>query len=142
MIEPNLKVPQNTTISAIIALERLGIGGREFRVMVAVKEASEGRRLSWAEFFELLQADREKNNRHVLRTMIYENPYAAVPLPRDLFNGPYDERWGRIEDGSPISRIFAGPDLLKLEHSEQQLSLRLGLMENLARKRPQKRRAR
>ena len=42
MIEPKLKVPQNTTVSAIIALERLGVGGREFRVMVAAKEAAEG----------------------------------------------------------------------------------------------------
>src|SRR5579863_7145024 len=62
MIEPNLKVPQNTTISAIIALERLGVGGREFRVMVAAKEAAEERLLPWTEFLELLQADREKNN--------------------------------------------------------------------------------
>ena len=77
LIHPTLKVPQNTTISAIIALERLGVGGREFRVIVAAKEAGENRRLSWTEFLELLQADQEKNNRHVLRTMVYENPYAA-----------------------------------------------------------------
>ncbi len=142
MIEPNLKVPQNTSISAVIALERLGVGGREFRVMVAAKEASEERRLSWTEFFQLLQADREKNSRHVLRTMVYENPYAAVPLPRDLFNGPYDERWGQIENKPLIGRIFTGPDLKKLEESEQQFDLHLGPLAKLAKRGTKKRRLR
>ena len=141
MIEPNLKVPQNTTISAIIALERLGVGGREFRVMVAAKEAAEERRLSWAEFFESLQADRERHNRHVLRTMVYENPYAAVRLPRDLFNGPYDERWGPIENEPLIGRVFRGPDLQKLEESEQQFDLHLGPLAKLAKNGRQKQRA-
>lgn len=142
MIEPNLKVPQNTTISAIIALERLGVGGREFRVMVAAKEVTEARRLSWAEFFELLQADREKNNRYVLRTMVYENPYAAVPLPRDLFNGPYDERWGPLENKPLIGRIFTGPDLQKLEESEQQFDLHLGPLAKVAKNESKKRQLR
>jgi hypothetical protein len=142
MIEPNLKVPQNTTISAIIALERLRVGGREFQVIVAAKEAAEERRLSWAEFFELLQADREKNNRHVLRTMVYENPYATVPLPRNLFNGPYDERWGPIENQPLIGRLFTGPDLQKLEKSEQQFDLHLGPLAKLAKTGSKKRRLR
>jgi excisionase family DNA binding protein len=142
MIEPNLKVPQNTTISAIIALERFGVGSREFRVMVAAKEAAEERRLPWTEFFELLQTDREKNNRHVLRTMVYENPYAAVSLPRDLFNGPYDERWGPIEERPLIGRIFTGPELQKLEESEQQFDLHLGPLAKLAKLGPKKRRPR
>jgi excisionase family DNA binding protein len=140
LIHPTLKVPQNTTISAIIALERLGVGGREFRVIVAAKEAGENRRLSWTEFLELLQADQEKNNRHVLRTMVYENPYAAVPLPRGIFNGPYDERWGPL-DGEPlIGRIFTGPDLAKLEESERQFDLHLGPIQKLAKDGKRKRR--
>ena len=140
LIHPTLKVPQNTTISAVIALERLGVGGREFRIMVAAKEATENRRLSWTEFFELLQTDKEKNNRHVLRTMVYENPYAAVPLPRDLFNGTYDERWGPL-DGEPlIGRIFAGPELVRLEESERQFDLHLGPIQKLAKDDKRKRR--
>jgi excisionase family DNA binding protein len=142
LINPTLKVPQNTTISAIIALERLGVGGRGFRVIVAAKEAAEDRRLPWMEFFELLQADREKHNRHVLRTMVYENPYAAVPLPRDIFNGPYDERWGPFENEPLIGRIFAGPELLKLEESERQFDLHLGPIQRLAKTGARKRRER
>jgi len=140
MIEPNLKIPQNTTISAIIALERLGVGGREFRVEVAALEETEQRRLTWTEFFERLKADEEKNGRHVLRTMVYENPYASIPLPRDLFMGPYDERWGPIEDQPLIGRIFAGPELAKLEESERQFDLHLGPIQKLAKNGPRKRR--
>jgi hypothetical protein len=29
-----------------------------------------------------------------------------VPLPRDIFNGPYDERYG--QDGADITRVFCG----------------------------------
>ena len=140
MIEPNQKIPQNTTISAIIALERLGVGGREFRVQVAAREAAEQRRLPWSEFFELLQEDREKNNRHALRTIVYENPYAAVPLPRNIFTGPYDERWGPIENEPLIGRIFVGPELLKLEESERQFDLHLGPLQKLMKDGPRKRR--
>jgi excisionase family DNA binding protein len=140
LIEPYLKVPQNTTISAIIALERLGVGGREFQVMVAAKEAAEERRVPWTEFYELLQTDREKNSRHVLRTMVYENPYAAVSVPRDLFNGPYDERWGPLENKPLIGRVFAGPDLQKLEESEQQFDLHLGPIAKWAKNGPKTRR--
>jgi hypothetical protein len=38
--------------------------------------------------------------------MVWENVYARVPLPRDLFNGPCDERYGL--DGGDITRIFCG----------------------------------
>jgi excisionase family DNA binding protein len=140
LIHPTLKVPQNTTISSIIALERLGVGGREFRVMVAAKEAAEDRRLPWTEFVELLRADEEKHNRYVLRTMVYENPHAAVRLPRDIFNGPYDERWGPLENEPFIGRIFAGPELLKLEESERQFDLHLGPIQQMVKNDQRKRR--
>src|SRR5258706_11414363 len=110
--------------------------------MVAATEATEERLLPWTEFFDLLQENREKINRHVLRTMVYENPYAVVPLPRDLFNGPYDERWGPIENQALIGRIFTGPDLLKLEQSERQFNLHLGPLGKLAQSRSRKLRQR
>ncbi|MGA8595753.1 MAG: helix-turn-helix domain-containing protein [Bryobacteraceae bacterium] len=140
LIHPTLKVPQNTTISAIIALERFGVGSREFRVMVVRKEEAERRRLSWTEFFESLESDRQKHNRQVLRTLVYENPYAASPLPRDIFNGPYDERWGRI-DGEPlIGRIFVGKELRKLEESERQFDLHLSPIAKYMKNGPRKKR--
>jgi hypothetical protein len=71
--------------------------------------------------------------------MVYENPHAAVKLPRELFSGPYDERWGRMENESLIGRVFTGPDLQKLEASEQQFDLHLGPIAKLAKSKSKKR---
>jgi hypothetical protein len=38
--------------------------------------------------------------------IVWENVYARVPLPRDIFNGPYDERYGL--DGNDMTRVFCG----------------------------------
>jgi excisionase family DNA binding protein len=141
LIHPNLKVPQNTTISAVIALERLTVGSREFRVAVAEKEAAENRQLPWPEFLDWLQSDREKHERQVLRTLVYENPYAKVPLPKEIFRGAYDERWGMLDDSEHIGRVYTGPELFKLEESERQFDLHLGPLQKAVKKGPGKRRA-
>ncbi|MBI1762164.1 MAG: hypothetical protein HYR56_12095 [Acidobacteria bacterium] len=45
--------------------------------------------------------------RKVLRVVVYENPHASVHLPCDIFNGSYDERWGKVEE-TKIGKIFEG----------------------------------
>lgn len=91
--------------------------------------------MSWNEFFQMLEADREQNERHVLRTLVYENPHAAVPLPRDIFNGPYDECWGPLDD-QQIGRIVVGTELKKLEETEQKFDLHLGPIHRMAKNGP------
>ncbi|HLW83397.1 MAG TPA: hypothetical protein VKS20_15265 [Candidatus Acidoferrales bacterium] len=49
-----------------------------------------------ADYFEELQQG----------VIVWENVYARVPLPRDTFNGPYDERYGL--DGNDMTRVFYG----------------------------------
>jgi hypothetical protein len=49
----------------------------------------------------------------VLRVVVYENPYARIPLSRDLFRGAFDERWGA--EGGLIRRVFVGDRLAALE---------------------------
>jgi hypothetical protein len=46
--------------------------------------------------------------------IVWENPYARIPLRRDLFTGLFDERWGVINDGL-MQRVFRGRALEKLE---------------------------
>jgi hypothetical protein len=94
MIHPHLKTPQNTTISAIIALERFRVGQKEFQILVAQKEFEEQRSLPVEEFMEHLELNHDAYERRVLRTIVYDNPYARKPLPSDIFVGPFDERWG------------------------------------------------
>ena len=41
-----------------------------------------------------------------LGLIVWENAFAATPLPGDLFRGPYDERWAFV--GSDIRRVHVG----------------------------------
>lgn len=118
---------QNTTISAVIAVERLHKGQREQRIRFARKELQEELQqagpLSWEERLERrkpIPSDEEI----VLRTIICDNPHAANPLPHDIFRGNFDERWSHV-DGK-IAPIYVGDRLMDLERREQELDLHLG----------------
>lgn len=134
LIHPHIRVPQNTTVSAVLALERLAVGQREFRIRVGQKETAENCHLSWDQFHELFQRDRSANSRTVLRMIVYENPYAANPLPREIFTGPFDERWGPVPASGYIKRIYAGPELIMLEDAERALELDAGPIQKLVKK--------
>ena len=47
-----------------------------------------------------------------LGVIVWENAVARIPLSRELFTGPYDERWG-FEDGRQ-SVLFRGEQLESL----------------------------
>ncbi len=61
------------------------------------------------------RSDRSLRN---LRAVVHENPYALVGLPRHIFCGPHDERYGQC-DGC-INRIFVGEEIEKLEAEENE----------------------
>jgi hypothetical protein len=107
--------PQNTTISAVIVVQHLDVGARRFRGYIRELQASRGEAVSLEEHLHLMEAEsgtpRDVSLRH-LRVVVHENPYARIPMPRDLFVGPFDERYGPVDRG--IGRIFAGVELLKL----------------------------
>jgi len=44
---------------------------------------------------------------------VYENPYARIPLSRDCFNGPFDQRWGT--EGQFMKRVYVGSELARFE---------------------------
>jgi len=48
-----------------------------------------------------------------LGVIVWENDFARIEFPHDMFCGPYDERWG--QNGDVITRIFAGEGVLTLE---------------------------
>jgi len=133
LLHPHIKKPQNTTISAIIALERFPIGRKEFQMSVAQTELVEERRLSWEELLGRLEAEHIAYERRVLRTIVYENPHAANPLPSDIFTGPFDERWGQA--GDFIAPIYTGTDLAKLRQAEHELELDIGPLQRKRTKR-------
>ena len=126
LIHPHTKAPRNTTISAVIALEKLAIGHRKFRIEIARKEREENRRFSWQEFLESLRNQGDDYGRTALRVLVYENPYGKRRLPANFFAGPFDVRFGPVIGEPYIGRIYVGSEIAKLETAEHELGLDLG----------------
>jgi|ERR1700722_2255469 len=94
---------RNTRISALITLRRIGVGKRRLRRI----QKDDPNLSFWDAYYrtaERFGADFFEERQQGL--IVWENVYARVPLPRDLFNGPWDERYG--QDGTDITRIFCG----------------------------------
>ncbi len=138
LINPRTKNPTNTRISAVIALEKLAVGEKEFHIALARKERAEDRRLSWEETFEFQRSEKEAYQRTALRALVYENPYAAKRLPDDIFMGPYDARWGPEPNEPRITRLYAGAELEKLEAAEKELELDLGPVQKMMKRQQEK----
>lgn len=49
-----------------------------------------------------------------IRVIALENPYARIPLPTELFSGPFDQRWC-MNQGS-LQVAFIGSELERLRH--------------------------
>jgi len=117
MVDYKHRRPQNTTISALIALTPFPVGQRRFEIELYRKERALGRELHLEElshFAEFLTAEGKNTAETALRVVVYENPYARIPLPRDILRGPYDERFGPERES--VLRLFAGAEIDKLEH--------------------------
>lgn len=111
--------PQNTTLSAILVLQRLDVGARRFRLSLRKKEYELGRKLDVEEFFQKLreaEGTEEDYGLTRLRIATHENPYARIPLPRGIFCGPYDELYGEKE--GRIQRLIAGEQIQRVERAE------------------------
>ena len=90
--------PFNTMISALVALGNLHVGYKRFPVVEKRREQELGRKLTSEEFHALaesLDGTEDDISRTILRVRVYENPYAQIPFPDDLFcrwrrkNGPF-----------------------------------------------------
>jgi hypothetical protein len=112
LVHPHQKKPRNSTISAVVALERFPVGEHELEIKVEEAQRCQKHRLLPPEILELWEHDREGHERRVLRAIVYENIHAVRPLPRNIFTGPWDERWGR--DGDNIKPVYVGANLADL----------------------------
>ena len=124
MIDYKRMEPQNTTIAALLVLERFPLGQRTVAVKAGRMERELGRNFTDIEFDSFLRASAHDIERTALRISVYENPYARRPLPRHFFMGPYDQRFG--PDGGQITRVFVGDQLATLERDEHEFGLDLG----------------
>ena len=109
MVRPHSTEPQNTRISALITLRPVRVGYTKYERQVG-NLAREGNHTP-EEYFDA--AAPFDLNEEYLGVIVWENRFASKPFPRELFAGPYDERWGA--DGTELKRIYAGTGILVLE---------------------------
>lgn len=114
--------PQNRTISAILALEQIAVGRRRFGIALKRSQEELGRKLTLEEHLEQIEEARG-TERDVslsqLRVVVCENPYARIPMPREIFRGTYDELYGiDVTTRDRIIRLYAGDQIKQLESQE------------------------
>jgi hypothetical protein len=109
-----------TNISAILILRQFSVRNEllkiEFDAEAKWNEATLQRKLTADELFETTLAIGQRlgdDPQLVTRVKVCVNPFAHHPLPEDIFNGPYDERWAMADDG--LSRVFAGSEVSATE---------------------------
>ena len=112
--------PQNTTISAICALDHFEEGSRRFHIRIEQWERKTGLTCSPETICSMAQdAERTEPDAWIshLRIVVYENPYACAPLTEAFGTGQYDERFGFRE--GRLCRVFVGASLQALEADER-----------------------
>ncbi len=119
MIPPKINEPQNTTISALITLREVEVGPRKLGVYLERLMTRQPDITPVETFRETFSPDIDfdKHERQ-LGVIVWENVFARIPFPRNLFRGPYDERWGQKGNKLEIERVFVGSELAALEGLE------------------------
>jgi len=107
--------PQNTTISSVIVLGTYPLRLNLIRIEIAKREKELDRSLSVEEALAYYEATPDSPDLRIVRVIVYENPFARIPLSQNLFVGPYDKRYGEA-DGD-MRRIFAGKGIREMEAS-------------------------
>jgi hypothetical protein len=104
---------QNTTFSAVLVLDRYPI--RKRRIEINYKR---GQKFGEDAFNKNILNELPDHEEQPLRVSVYENPYARIPFPKDLFRGLYDERWG--VEGLNHLRTLVGVEVERpdAEHKE------------------------
>ena len=108
---------RNCHISSVIHLEDFPIGRYLFDKEHKERSQQLQRKLSRNEVLDLIKERGNQEHNYgetVLRVVVCENPFANIPLPKNIFNGPSDERYG--SDGMHIARNFTGNELNRLRY--------------------------
>jgi hypothetical protein len=100
------------------------VGTKRFEIAMKLKENELGRKLELLEFWD--ETERARGTAldlslSQLRVLVLENPFARIQLPRQLFRGPYDERYAGSE--GRIVRVFCGNQLAALEEEAREAEL-------------------
>jgi hypothetical protein len=121
------KEAQNRTISAVLVLRQYMVGAKRFEIAMKRRERELGRKLELLECWD--ETERARGTAcdlslSQLRVIVHENPFARIPLPPELFRGPYDERYGGPE--GRVVRLFCGDQLAALEKEAREAEMAPG----------------
>jgi hypothetical protein len=105
---------QNATISALVTLHYVDVGMRQYRTMVKKYPNLDVEETLAAAAKEFPNFDVGEKQ---LGVIVWENAVARIPLSRELFSGPYDERWG-YDDGYQ-SIVYRGEKLADLSGDDE-----------------------
>jgi len=116
MIDYKRMQAQNTTISAIIVLEKFLDNVEREKALVRL-EQERGSRITGPELVDtVMELQKTYPSTNVPRVIVVENPYARIPLPDGIFEGMFDERWKSIkEQNGRIARVYVGERIKELE---------------------------
>ena len=120
LLKPESSPEEIAGLDAVIVLDQLKTGLLRFKAHVVAEESKMKRSLTPVEYMAELQRARGTERDILLsrlRVIVHESMNPRNPLPRDVFRGPYDEWYGRSEDGQ-IGRIFVGEEIRSLEKRE------------------------
>jgi hypothetical protein len=106
MIRPHWKEAENKRISSILTLRHYPVGMRRYSHYL--KEIRAG----VIEPDSTLEQGFDISERG-LGVIVWDNAYAEIPLPHDVFRGLYDERWSLVGDEQLLT--FRGEGILAVE---------------------------
>ena len=113
MIDNKRRQPQNTTISAILVLEKFLDKTKIQKALINKIKERKRKPTPEEELGIRMKLYKDYRIVSVPRVVVIENPFARVAFPAELSNGPFDERW-RIGDDEQ-ERVFVGGKLKELE---------------------------
>lgn len=116
MVDRKRKQPQNTTISAIVVLEEF-LNNIDVERAQRREEKKQGKKFTGEELVNIrIELYKDHHVGTVPRVVVVENPSSRIPFLKDLFTGPFDERWRWKENlNGKIERVFVGAKLKELE---------------------------
>ncbi|HME01301.1 MAG TPA: hypothetical protein VKM93_28810 [Terriglobia bacterium] len=104
------KEPENRRISAILTLRHYPAGKRRYSrwwkgIRAQIKAGAIDRDAVPEPDFDFGELG--------LGVVVWDNAYADVPLPLDIFRGPFDERWSVVDNDQRLT--FRGAGIVAVE---------------------------
>jgi hypothetical protein len=108
--DAQMTATKNTTISALLSLRDISVG-----VLRVRRVRAENKGISYEEALQIASQKFENFDYSEKQPgiIVWENAFAKLPVSRDVFNGPFDMRYG-FRDGY-IERISCGHGMAQIE---------------------------